>query len=271
MTVKAIQSVIQIAVKRFMERIPQSKHIIDNTEIIIATTQNKEKVFYSTIAELEAPHKEYLPKTSGEAIVGNKGAAIVLFQFAIKNEDECTRIIWHELGHVLSSVDSKEIHTDAEKRINQGEKSFFAYGASAWTEFIAEAIANFIEDDFKEKYHIYFTQERLNALAKASFANRSVSLYHLGLYLAELLTSPAAQIVLDNGFDIGLNGFSKDFGQAIVNSGEVFYKQLDTNHYFDHMRFWENGGGDLGKFWVISREELERAGKMFYDLSDFVI
>lgn len=268
MTVKEIEAIIPIAVARFKKRIPQSASIIDRTSIRIATAKTKEQLFYSTIEELDAPYKEYLPRTSGEVIIGNKGMAVLLFQFAIKTEDECMRIIWHELGHVLSGVDNKAISTEAEVAIRLDVQSAFTFGISAWTEFIAEAIANYVEDDYREQFNTEFSQFRLRKLAAASYPKGSVSLYHLGLYLAELFTNPAAQIVLDGGYDIGLNQFADSLGQAIIDSAKPFYQQLDENHYFDNMRIWGDGEGVLGDFWKISHSRLEEAGELFYVTAD---
>ena len=59
--------------------------------------------------------------------------------------------------------------------------------------------------------------------------------------------------------------------QDILDSGEQFYFQLDNNHYFDNMQSWEGEVAELGDFWKISREQLEDAGLLFYNLTDYFV
>lgn len=271
MTVKEIKAIIPAAVAAFKKRIPQSVDILERTQIKVATAKNKESLFYATIEELEAPHKKYMPNTVGEAIRGKNGYAVILFQFAIQSEYECFRVIWHELGHILSSVGCEELLSEAEVMINLGVPSNFTYGASAWAEFIAEAISNYVDNSYQHYEWAEFERQKLSSLLTDSFRNGSISLYHLGLFLAEFLTNPSAQIPIEDGVEIGLSQFPDSMAQEIVDSGEHFYFQLENNHYFDNMQVWGDKELNIGDFWKISREQLEDAGLLFYNLTDYFV
>lgn len=137
MTVAEIKALIPAVITRFKERIPQSAMWINDVAIHIATRRTAETLFYATMQDLDARTKAFDPNTAAEVFTGKNGYVIIVYQYSIRSEKDFRHILWHELGHICSHYDNRDLEEEAYHQSILRLDTSLVSGYAVWMEFIA--------------------------------------------------------------------------------------------------------------------------------------
>ena len=210
---------------------------------------------------------DYAATTKGEAVYGTRGAAVLLYPFAIKSKNEFEEVLYHELGHILSFRDNHELVMMLNKvKSAEEEHGDACLGSKLWLEFVAQAISNSVaarEPQSVTHVKQYELLEELS-LGLPGISNKiekgtelliqngiKVVPYNMAHYFALLLTDPTIEAMVRNkpecsyGFDL----CSDEVAVCLDEIAVFLQEQLQKEHD-----------------WVVSEGFLAELATMIYEI-----
>lgn len=230
---------------------PQYSKLIDSTPIILSSSRDKEKVISRLAATVGADYDPATPGTRAEALVGTNGNAIIIFYFSI-DERQLPRVIYHELGHIISVCSCNNLIAEARQDIVEKRDTLLGNGVSLWNEFITEVIAYRVEGYVQRNtWHANFIMERLidEAVNEERFNQ-----YPFAFYCAMRLVDPAVAAFLNEhpSSSAGMDRCDDEIVPLIENTLAILSQQINKAEY-----------------WIIDRKTLIALGECFNDLWDY--
>ncbi len=270
MTVKDIKNLIPAAVDCFKLRIPQATVWIDAVPIKVATRNTAEKLFNDAMTELDARPKPFDPHVTAEVFTGHNGYAIIIYQYRIKTENQLKRVVWHELAHICSHFFNKALEDEAYRHTVLEMDTPLRSGYAIWAEFIAEAIANYVENKLPNHRAVSWAlQDRLTEMARIGFFGGRPYPYALGQYYAYLLTDSTVATMLEfyaqqgENPSIGLDNLPVPIQNAACTLSRELDEYLTNKGYFGAEDFYSN---QCDEFWLIDREQMDKFGVLLDEL-----
>jgi hypothetical protein len=176
--------------KRFVEIYPESEDAIRCLHTVMVPRKTTRTTMMQVIEEVGGPpRKHHRSSVSGEMVRGKNGNAVMIYQMAIRCEDQFVCTFYHELGHAFDSGVNDEIF----ERITQIKdwNDFLHIGYGVWSEFIADSLMYKIAGE-ERKLSLLWGEEppaHLQSSAKYCFDRYCFSvkwrqLYDIGQYFA---------------------------------------------------------------------------------------
>ena len=185
--------------KRFVENYPESEDAIRCLHTVMVPRKTTRTTMMQVIEEVGGPpRKHHRSSVSGEMVRGKNGNAVMIYQMAIRCEDQFVCTFYHELGHAFDSGVNGEIF----ERITQIKdwNDFLHIGYGVWSEFIADSLMYKIAGE-ERKLSLLWGEEppaHLQSSAKYCFERYCFSVKWRQLY------------DIDQYFALGLFLFWKD-------------------------------------------------------------
>lgn len=240
---------VKEAKERFLDVFPQSAEILAKTDIVLLSNRNRAEMRKKVFEDHGASFRED-GDNEGEALLGYKGFAVIIYTAAIKSENRFRWVLWHELGHVFSFVTCKELFIDAENDKNAWRDTLIRSGMSVWSEFIAEVIAYNVADEPPQPI-AWPKQEEMRGLMNAAVNGPVLSTYDLAFYCAIYMEDPTIYAMLQRNKEasIGLDDCDDEIIPLIENLLYILDQQLCKDEH-----------------WIIERKMLEAIGQCVDDL-----
>lgn len=228
---------------------PQLADLIEQTPVHLISKRNLTERRNKIADELGADEKTKVADTTAEAIVGERGYAVLLYYEHIR-DNELEHTIYHEFGHILSIHANPKLHEEVRLDISMDYDTVLRSGSSVWSEFIAEAIAYIVEDG-EPNGDIFAINWRLEHLMDEAVNSGYLEPYPLAIYLATMFENPTVDLYLQShpGAGLGLNNCEDEVVPLLENILMVLSEQLKKDDYYR-----------------IERETLEQLGRAVDEL-----
>lgn len=238
------EKLVLLIKNKFIDLIPQSDEIINNTPIILISDHNRKEERDQIFLQLHAEWKED-GDISGEAIIGKYGKAVLIYTDAILNDKHFCHTAWHELGHIFTNSINNELFEEAEYDARMENDSLIRNGMAFWSEFIAEDIAIRIADN-EPLSPFWQIQDQLTHLINEAVNKNVLNVYLLSFYCAIVMDDNTVDAMVEAypDADIGFSACDETKIKLISDLLHTLDKQLCNE-----------------SFWFVSRETLEIIGK----------
>ena len=190
MYLKHMESMSAELKKRFVEIYPESEDAIRCLHTVMVPRKTTRTTMMQVIEEVGGPpRKHHRSSVSGEMVRGKNGNAVMIYQMAIRCEDQFVCTFYHELGHAFDSGVNGEIF----ERITQitDWNDFLHIGYGVWSELIADSLMYKIAGE-ERKLSLLWGEEPLAHLQSSAkycfdrycFSVKWRQLYDMGQYFA---------------------------------------------------------------------------------------
>lgn len=141
------ESLFQFALGLFNEKMEAEI----KPDLILVTRKNVVKTFNEAISRIGAAREpitspSYLNGIAAEALVGEKGSAVLLRTDLQMGNVAIVHTILHELSHIFCVLNEYGGRSFQQEYCHDEENQFLITGYSIWSEFVAEYMARRIED-----------------------------------------------------------------------------------------------------------------------------
>lgn len=247
--------------KRFVEIYPESEDAIRCLHTVMVPRNTTRTTMMQVIEEVGGlPRKHHRSSVSGEMVRGKNGNAVMIYQIAIRCEDQFVCTFYHELGHAFDSGVNGEIF----ERITQitDWNDFLHIGYGVWSEFIADSLMYKIAGE-ERKLSLLWGEEppaHLQSSAKYCFDRYCFSvkrrqLYDIGQYFALGLFLFWKDGDLDASDELlGINCYKLELVKLIREMFYILGEQMNNPN-----------------FWRISESTLKELGSIYAEMKQFYI
>lgn len=247
--------------KRFVEIYPESEDAIRCLHTVMFPRKTTRTTMMQVIEEVGGlPRKHHRSSVSGEMVRGKNGNAVMIYQIAIRCEDQFVCTFYHELGHAFDSGVNGEIF----ERITQitDWNDFLHIGYGVWSEFIADSLMYKIAGE-ERKLSLLWGEEppaHLQSSAKYCFDRYCFSvkrrqLYDIGQYFALGLFLFWKDGDLDASDELlGINCYKPELVKLIREMFYILGEQMNNPD-----------------FWRISESTLKELGSIYAEMKQFYI
>ncbi len=261
--------------KRFVEIYPESEDAIRCLHTVMVPRKTTRTTMMQVIEEVGGlPRKHHRSSVSGEMVRGKNGNAVMIYQIAIRCEDQFVCTFYHELGHAFDSGVNGEIF----ERITQitDWNDFLHIGYGVWSEFIADSLMYKIAGE-ERKLSLLWGEEppaHLQSSAKYCFDRYCFSvkrrqLYDMGQYFALGLFLFWKDGDLDASDELlGISCYKPELVKPIREMFYILGEQMNNPNFW---RIPESTLKELGSIYAEMKQfyiDDDRTAFDFFDLDD---
>ena len=190
MYLRHMESISAELKKRFVEIYRESEDAIRCLYTVMVPRKTTKATMMQVIEEVGGPpRKHHRSSVSGEMVRGKNGNAVMIYQMAIRCEEQFVCTFYHELGHAFDAGANGEIFERISKITDWKDSLHIGYGV--WSEFVADSLMYKIAGEERE-LSLFLGEEttvHLQSSAKYCFDKYCFSvkwrqLYDMGKYFA---------------------------------------------------------------------------------------
>ena len=232
----------------FCHYMPNAQNLMNNVKIVLVSEKHWRKVRSQIVIDIHSDQIDVDDTVMFETIHGKLGTVILLRQKFVREYYEFYKMLWHEMGHAYGieyeCPGANFIRFNAPGLADERAQQ---EGYWLWQEFIAECIANHVDNCYSKgnvEHNIIVPSQRqikeyLIQLITNSFMYFKYTMDEksLGIYYATVLMdkdvinqskeySQSLHLTIMQGVDL-------NFHKALNSIWEIFNKQVST------VQFWE--------------------------------
>ena len=247
--------------KMFVEVYPESEDAIRCLHTVMVPRKTTKATMMQVVEEVGGPpRKHHRSSVSGEMVRGKNGNAVMIYQMAIRCEDQFVCTFYHELGHAFDADVNGEIFERISKISDLNNLLHIGYGV--WSEFIVDSLMYKIAGEERELSLLWGEEPtvHLQSSAKYCFDRYCFSVkwrqfYDMGQYFALglfLFWKDRDMDVSDD--ELGISCYKPGLVKIIRKMLYILGEQLDKPD-----------------FWRISESTLKELGGIYAEMKQFYI